>query len=325
MTFTFLRRSRRTTATVLGAAFTAFAVLSGCAREPAAPASADADQPTRRYDVIQAIASHRNTVVAGTQTGAVIVSEDGGAQWRRTDLGHASLLDIAACAHGSFIAIDYYHRLWFSDAGALRWQSVPLTQPETPIAVACDPSGGWWVSGVRSVISTSSDRGAHWQVKDFGKDIQLTGLQFIDAQRAIVVGEFGFTACSNDGGHQWPAGPRLPGEFYPYAVRFTSPNDGWVSGIAGQMLHTTDGGRTWYKQANPSGEALYRLFTVGGIPHGVGNGGALLHLDGGEWRSVSYPDAVPVFLGGGAPLADENAIVIGGPGGLLRKIALANR
>jgi hypothetical protein len=49
-------------------------------------------------------------------------------------------------------------------------------------------------------------------------------------------------------------------------------------------------------------------------------------LDGNAWQSVSYPDAVPVFLGAGASLGEQQAaLIVGGPGGLTRVIATGHR
>jgi hypothetical protein len=87
------------------------------------------------------------------------------------------------------------------------------------------------------------------------------------------------------------------------------------------MLHTTDGGKSWSKQANTTQATLNRLFMHEGQPFGVGASGVIARLDGNSWRAVPYTDAVPVFLGGGASLPGQSAIVIGGPGGLLRAVS----
>ena len=87
------------------------------------------------------------------------------------------------------------------------------------------------------------------------------------------------------------------------------------------MLHTTDGGRSWSKQANATQASLYRLFVHDGVPVGVGSGGVIARLEGNSWRTLPYTDPLPVFLGGGASLAGQSAIVIGGPGGLVRAVS----
>ncbi len=282
--------------------------------------AAERGRSVHRYDVSQAIASNGKVVVVGTQTGAVLVSTDKGATWQRQVLGQTSLVDIAVCPNSSFVAIDHYHKVWAGDADGKRWESVPLDKPRIPLAVTCDAQGAWWVVGTRAVIAGSSDQGKTWAVTDLGEDTQITTVQFVDQQRGYALGEFGLVVETHDGGKTWSKGAKIPGDFYPYAALFKDAAEGWVSGIAGQILHTRDGGKTWAKQVNAAGVSLNRLFMHDGVPYGVGNAGVVARLDGETWRNVPYPDPLPMFLGGGASLAGQSAIVIGGPGGLLRTV-----
>lgn len=287
--------------------------LSGIARER--------QRAVQRYDISQAIASNGKVVVVGTQSGAVLVSNDQGKTWVRNALGHTSLVDMTVCGDKGFLAIDHYHKVWSADAEGKNWQSAPLEMPRTPLVVTCDRQGGWWVAGINAVISGSADGGKTWTTTDLGTDAQITTLQFLDDKNAIALGEFGLTVTTDDGGTTWKKGPKIAGDFYPYAALFASRNEGWVSGLAGQMLHTSDGGKTWSKQDNAAQATLNRLFMHDGVPFGVGAGGVIARLDGNSWRAVPYTDAVPVFLGGGASLPGQSAIVIGGPGGLLRSVS----
>jgi photosystem II stability/assembly factor-like uncharacterized protein len=157
-------------------------------------------------------------------------------------------------------------------------------------------------------------------VTDLAEDAQLTGIQMVDETVGYATGEFGLVAVTRDGGATWTRQPPMPDEFYPYSALFTTPTRGWASGIAGQILHTSDGGQTWTRQTNASRAPLYRLFLHEGVPHGVGAGGVVARLEGDTWRNVPYPDAAPVFLGAGASLPEQHAIIVGGPGGLLRVI-----
>lgn len=296
--------------------------LAACSPVPDMSAiAAERQRPVHRYDISQAVASNGKLVVVGTQDGAVLVSADQGKSWRRTALGNASLVDIATCGEQGFVAVDHYHKVWSADAEGGNWRAVPLDMPRTPLAVTCDRQGGWWVAGINAVIAGSRDQGKSWQTTDLGEDTQITSIQFLDENNAIALGEFGLTVFSADGGATWQKGARIPGDFYPYAALFRSRQEGWVSGIAGQILHTTDGGRSWRKQANTAQASLHRLFLHDGVPVGVGSGGVIARLDGNTWRVQPYTDPVPVFLGGGASLPGQSAVVIGGPGGLLRAVS----
>ncbi|MFZ4535158.1 YCF48-related protein [Propionivibrio sp.] len=300
----------------------AIAGLSACSQGPdLSGIASERQRPVQRYDISQSIASNGKVVVVGTQSGAVLVSNDQGKTWERNMLGHTSLVDMTVCGDKGFLAVDHYRKVWSADPDGKNWQSVPLEMPRTPLAVTCDRHGGWWVAGINAVISGSSDGGKTWKTSDLGADAHITNIQFLDEKNAIALGEFGLTATSDDGGATWKKGPKIPGDFYPYAALFASRNEGWVSGLAGQMLHTTDGGKTWSKQNNTAHATLNRLFMHDGVPFGVGAGGVIARLEGNSWRAVPYSDPVPVFLGGGASLPGQSAIVIGGPGGLLRAVS----
>jgi photosystem II stability/assembly factor-like uncharacterized protein len=301
----------------------AAAVLSACTS--AVDLRAVESERTRalhRYDIIQALSGNGEVVVGSSQAGAVVVSKDQGKSWVRTVLGPVSIIGLATCPDGSFVGIDFNHKVWSADQQGGHWKSVALDKPRTPLAVSCDGQGRWWVAGSGAKIALSTDRGGSWTVHDLQEDAQFTAIQMIDDKHGIVLGEFGHVVTSEDGGASWKKLAQIPGEFYPYAALFRDVKEGWTSGLAGQILHTTDGGRTWAKQENRSGAPLYRLFFHEGSPYGVGAGGVVAKLDGNVWQSVSYPDAVPVFLGAGASLGEKQAaLVVGGPGGLARAIA----
>ncbi|HQX07100.1 MAG TPA: YCF48-related protein [Zoogloea sp.] len=311
------------TCRALGAAFMAAGAvgLAGCtAQADLSAVTAEAARPVQRYDITQALASNGKVVVAGTQSGAVLVSADNGRSWKREMLGGSSLIGIAACPDGRFVAVDFFRKVWSSDAAGAGWKAVTIDKPRTPLAISCDGKGRWWVAGTSATLAVSADAGATWAVTDMAEDAQLTGIQMVDDSVGYATGEFGLVAVTRDGGTTWTRQPPMPEEFYPYAALFTTPTRGWASGIAGQILQTSDGGQTWTRQTNASRAPLYRLFMHEGVPHGVGAGGVVARLEGDTWRSVPYPDAAPVFLGAAVSLPEQHAIVAGGPGGLLRVI-----
>lgn len=278
----------------------------------------------KRYDIVQTLGSNGQVVVAGTQSGAALKSTDGGKTWARETLGPVSLIGTAVCPDKGFIAIDFYHKVWRADATGANWKSVPIEKPRVPLTVSCDAKGRWWVAGSGAKISVSTDQGATWTVTDLKEDAQFTALQMVDDKFGIALGEFGIVVTTTDGGATWKKGTSIPGDFYPYATLFLNPNEGWTSGLAGQILHTRDGGKTWTKDpwskdSQNAGAALYQLFLHEGKPYGTGANGIVARYDGGTWKPMAYPDAVPVFLGAGTPVG-PHLIALGGPGGLVRVV-----
>ena len=304
-------------------AVTAFGALGGCNRSADLTSVREgaAEKAVRRYDTVQALASRGRVIVAGTQDGAALVSHDAGVSWQRKALGSASLIGLTGCPDGTFVGIDFYHRIWSADGNGDNWASKPLDKPRIALAVACDAASDWWVAGTHSTIASSSDRGATWKVIDLGQDAQITSLQFPANGFGIAVGEFGLVVVTTDGGVNWSLRPKIPNDFYPYASLFTSERDGWVSGIAGQVLVTHDGAHSWNAARNETRQPLFRLFLQQNTPYATGGEGVLARFEGGEWREVPYSARMPVPLAAAAAVEAAGAIVIGGPGGLLRTVA----
>jgi photosystem II stability/assembly factor-like uncharacterized protein len=299
--------------------------LSGCSSNADLTAvQAERAKPLQRSDIMQAIATSGNNVVVGTQSGAMITSSDAGKTWHRQSLGKpflSSINDIAACPDGSFLALDFYGRVWNSDVGGKKWTAHKLEHPETGLTISCDKAGAWWVAGTYATIATSADQGKTWRVIDNKQDAQITILRWVNDKRAIAMGEFGLVLRTDDGGATWEKLPPVPADFYAYDLLPVDENTAWVSGVAGHMQLTTDGGKTWTIKENHAGAPLYRLFMHKGIPYGVGARGTVARLEGDAWQAVTYPNAIPVFLGGGASVEGDN-LLIGGPGGLLRLVSV---
>lgn len=298
--------------------------LSGCSGEADLTAvQAERAKPIQRSDIMQAIATHGTHVAVGTQSGAVITSADSGKTWTRQLLDKpflASIIDMAACPDGSFLALDFYGRVWSSDVGGQKWNSHKLENPETGLTISCDKAGAWWVAGTYATIARSNDQGKTWRVIDNQQDAQITTLRWINENRAVAMGEFGLVLRTDDGGETWQKLAPVSEDFYAYDVLFTDENIGWVSGVAGEMRQTRDGGETWTLKESKAGAPLYRLFMHKGTPYGVGARGTVARLEDHTWQSVTYPDAIPVFLGGGASLEGSDNLLIGGPTGLLRPV-----
>jgi photosystem II stability/assembly factor-like uncharacterized protein len=65
--------------------------------------------------------------------------------------------------------------------------------------------------------------------------------------RLVAVGEHGIIIYSDDNGQSWRQAA-VPVDVTFTTVAFATPQDGWVGGGLGVILHTTDGGVTWKLQ-----------------------------------------------------------------------------
>lgn len=289
----------------------------------ACSASADLTQGSghpaalQRFDQFQAAADNGRTLLAVGTNGLVVRSQDRGASWTRHEIdrdasARAALIGIAACADGSFGALDFFHRVWLADSHGENWRSQNIDEPGTPLAIACDSRNRLWVVGSDSTIASSADRGATWSKTTVGDDAMLASIQFVDAEHGFITGEFGSVFQTNDGGAHWHALPKIGADFYPYAAHFADGERGWVAGLAGVVMQTNDGGRTWKKEANPLGAPIYGLSVHNGTPVGVGVNGLVFRRQQGQWTLDS---AHPTnYLRAALPLADGRLLLAGGSG-----------
>lgn len=69
-------------------------------------------------------------------------------------------------------------------------------------------------------------------------------------RRLVAVGERGLIVLSDDQGSQWRQARQVPVSVSLTALSFIDAQRGWAVGHGGVILHTTDGGETWTKQAD---------------------------------------------------------------------------
>lgn len=294
------------------------AALIGCQDAPdLATVQAEQARTLHRYDTFLAAASNGTVMVAGTSAGTIVASSDGGSSWHRQQLQRAaSIVSMATCPDGSFAALDFYRRVWLSDAAGRSWTPRDIKTSDNVTAITCSAGKRLWVVGSRTRILSSADLGMTWTAQQAGDDAILTTVQFLDERHGHITGEFGIHLATQDGGATWVRQPKLPGDFYPYATVFKDQDRAWASGVAGVLLHTRDGGRTWDRQVNDSAAAIYGLALLGDTVYGVGFGGQMVALQGETWRRYEHGKTIPAYLVAAATHGAKALVVAGAAGAL---------
>lgn len=274
-------------------------------------------QTKMRFDMYQAIASNGDAIVTVSSTGTIIVSDDGGFTWSRNHLaGNPTLIDVAACPDGQFVALDTRRQLWV-DTGD-DWVSRPIDTMENVLALSCDPNNRVWVTASFSTLLHSADRGESWQMRSFDEDLQFTAIKFVDAQWAVVVGEFGAVMITEDSGETWNPAAYIPNEFYPMDAAFVDRQTGWVVGLNGITWLTNDGAATWQRIDAPSPTPLYGITAANGQVVTVGEGGAVFRWRDQGWAGVPGVPSMLAYLRAVEVLDDSTVLVAGGFGAIMR-------
>lgn len=297
------------------------AALSGCSDKldfSALEKQRDAN-PVRRYDAVQALARNADGWLAGTQNGALIASKDG-KQWSRITLPMgSSIVAVAGCPDGSWLAGDFFGRVFAAASLQGPWQPRPIADFSNVLSLACPAAGQWVVAGSHGKVAQSSDGGASWQLSELGEQgAHLSALSFVDAKTGYVAGEFGEVYRSDDGGLSWTPLSVVDENFYPYAAHFTTPDKGVLVGIAGKSYRTEDAGASWQEVSNLTGVPMFALTAHRQALYASGAEGRVAVLRDGVWRDYSALDQAPLPLMSAA--AGDDMLLVGSVAGLLRSV-----
>lgn len=286
---------------------------------------AEGAKDLRRYDMLQAAAHNGDQVAVVSSVGAVVVSEDGGANWERIELaGRPSLIDVTACETGDFYALDSQRRVWRRPAGQGEWQPSQLDTTEATLSIYCAPNGRVWVTASFGTLYWSDISLSQWQEFSLYEDLQFTAVRFVDELNGFAVGEFGTVMVSNDGGDSWDPREPIPNEFYPMAADFLDVRRGWVGGLDGVIWHTADGGESWQRQESVTTAPIYNIHANGHGVFAVGGSAKLVELKGDTWHTFEGAPEVLAYMRGLDTLANGSLLIAGG-GGTLAVIPLQDR
>jgi photosystem II stability/assembly factor-like uncharacterized protein len=297
--------------------FIAFISLTGCAQKKEDSVSAaKSEMSVRRTDQFQAAATNQKKAVVVGGKIIMLLDLQSNDRSRITLAGSPALIDVASCADGSFVALDFYRKVWIADSNAISWKPQNITGDWRPLALTCDSQNRIWVVGSFSTIASSADHGASWKTTDFKEDAMFNTVQFVDDTHGFITGEFGAVYSTTDSGTTWQAENKIPGDFYPYSALFTNPTDGYITGLTGVMLATKDAGKTWNKLENPSGLPQFGLAKQGGAVYTVGMNGSMLKLQNQQWQAVQHEAETAPYLRAVLPLGADRLLIAGASGAL---------
>jgi photosystem II stability/assembly factor-like uncharacterized protein len=104
--------------------------------------------------------------------------------------------------------------------------------------------------------------------------VPMTAVE-LAGDRFVAVGLRGTVLLSDDAGRHWRQAP-VPVSTDLVAVHFPTPQEGWISGHDGVILHSADGGLSWHKQLD--GRQLQALLRAAHAERAAAGDAAAKHV-----------------------------------------------
>ncbi len=215
---------------------------------------------------------------------------------------HDDLLAIDGRHNGNKTAVGKFGLIFSTQDGGKTWQRRPSGTAKTLSAVSFADHEHGFVVGSGGTVLASDDGGAAWRAQNSGTKDQLLGVYALSPAQVFAVGAFGTLLSTSDGGRRWSKHElkwdilieriiKEGGYLEPNlnAVYFSSPENGWIVGEFGLVLHTKDGGKNWVSQRYRSDfPQLYAVkFLDDRRGWAMGQAGSLIQTtDGGQRWSV---------------------------------------
>jgi photosystem II stability/assembly factor-like uncharacterized protein len=241
--------------------------------------------------------------------------------------------DVQALSKDHAVVVGYGGKILDTTDGGNNWTIHPSGTESALYSVDFADESNGWIVGQDGLILHTSDGGKSWKAQESNASFEesdgtvkrayLFAVDAIDAKTAYAVGDRSMLVMTTDGGETWIArkvemGSDLSGgqslaaaDPIFYDVKFTDPQNGWIVGEFGKIVHTADAGKTWQEQTKSLLEGteffdLLDLPTLFGLyikdpQHGIASG-LEAHIartsDGGAKWSYDKTD------GGEVPLVD---------------------
>jgi photosystem II stability/assembly factor-like uncharacterized protein len=260
--------------------------------------------------VLLSVKRHGSRLLAVGERGIVLLSTDGGKQWKQVGVPTSvTLTNVFFNDAGRAWIVGHGALILTSADGGLSWSrqldGVQVAQAELREAR---------VSGDAARLQAAQRQAGE------GPDKPLFDIHFFDATNGLAVGAYGLVFATTDAGAHWrsvgsaasnPEGKHL------YTIH-RNGEEVYIAGEQGLLLKSTDKARTFTRLALPYNGTLFGVASVPGgelVVFGL-RGNAYASMDSGQhWKRIqtgtaSTLTAALVLQDGSLVLADESGQVL---------------
>lgn len=278
-------------------------------------------------DLFDVLALSNQVVVAVGQSGSMLVSTNGGTNWRSTSLPVGLRADLRSIAF-----IDLLNGWCVGDSGVIlvttnggmnwspRYSSLGRTNLNSVHFV--NRSFGWVAGDAGSVLRTSNG-GTYWEVQSSRGTENLRVVNMLSSSFGLLGGELGTLRRTINGGVAWDSLNPPAGSLATVSdMEFKGFDGGWACDLSGSAYFSRDSGSIWQRRyPTPARVRLHKLDALSRLSAWfVGEKGTIVHSsDGGEGWSSRVPDST-IDLHGVSFSSERYGWVVGTRGTIMRSI-----
>ncbi len=267
---------------------------------------------------VESISVCGNTILVGSQTGGVFISEDNGQTWAQKNNGlpnNLRAVPAVACSGSTFYATMVYYGFYVSTDGGNSWVASNNGLPNSPYVNSFAFSGNDFFLASGAGIYHSQDKGANWNAVN-------TGLTDLDVRTLGIIGQNIYAATYTDGLYKsslnsisWTkVNNGLPDN--DYARCFAEISSKIFVGTSDGVYYSDDNGATWHAtNSGMEGDLVTSLAVSGNnlfAAIGSGNGGVMYSSDlGSSWHALN--DGFPTYPYVTEIAVNSTHIFVGGP------------
>lgn len=179
-------------------------------------------------------------------SGAIIISNDGGLTWNQRELGRKiNLSDIYCLPNGKAIIIGDSSTVYYCQNNLDSLQLIPVMQGHTLFRVKFIDDEAGFITGSKGLILKTTNGGINWKKTSSNTSELVFDISFIDSKHGFAVGWDGMILETTNAGESWYKKDDHSVDNYFKSIDFTKQGYGLIVGGDGTILRSTNHGQHW--------------------------------------------------------------------------------
>lgn len=248
--------------------------------------------------------------------GIILHTQDGGATWTKQESGTTNRLTRVFFLDRStgWVTVARSETILKTTDGGATWLPYAIDENDDLLNVFFVDDRNGWALGNKGAMVRSRDGGESWTAVDYGSERQMYGLYFTSVSRGYIGGHE--IRSTRDGGETWAVD--VPRDVLPKSINdltFANEAFAWAVCDEGVIMHTSDAGQTWVREAEGLTRRALKGVAAAGTAHmwAVGTSGTIVHRIGPEYAPTPTPTDTPPPTATHTPTATPSPTVTPSP------------